>query len=95
MCKKKKDEVNKMEITYKVEAKCNKAIGLNVEFKGLTSIDEAFDCANTLTEAFPQVDVICEQTGEVAYSQYISTDFFTPTTEMGRAIFRAECDRYM
>ena len=84
-----------MEITYKVEAKCNRGKGLNVEFKGMESIEDAFECANTLTEAFPQVDVICEQTGEVAYSQYISLDFFTPTTEMGKAIFRAECDRYM
>ena len=94
MCKKNKGE-KEMEITYKVEAKCNMAKGINVEFKGFESIEDAFECANTLTEAFPQVDVICEQTGEVAYSQYISLDFFAPTTEMGRAIFRAECDRYM
>ena len=84
-----------MEITYKVEARCNMGKGINVELKGFEDIESAFECANTLTEAFPQVDVICEQTGEVAYSQYISLDFFTPTTEMGRAIFRAECDRYM
>ena len=82
-----------MEITYKVEAKCNMAKGINVEFKGFDTIQEAFECASTLTMAFPQVDVICEQTGEVMYSQYVSLDFFTAETEMGKAILRAEFDR--
>ena len=83
-----------MEITYKVEAKCNRALGINVEFKGIDNIDEAFECADTLEGAFPMVDVICEQTGEVMYSHYIAVDFFHPVCEMGKAIFRAECDRY-
>ena len=81
-----------MEITYKVEAKCNRASGINVEFKGIGDINAAFECAVSLTEAFPMVDVICEQTGEVAYSRYIATDHFKPSTEMGVAILKAECD---
>ena len=82
-----------METTYKVEAKCNQAKGINVEFKGFERIDEAFECADTLECAFPQVDIICEQTGEVMYSRYVSLDYFNPVVEMGKAIFRAECDR--
>lgn len=82
-----------MEITYKVEAKCNMGKGINVEFKGFEDIDEAFECADTLMKAFPQVDVICEQTGEVAYSQYISLDFFKAEEEMGKAILFAEFNR--
>lgn len=81
-----------MEITYKVEAKCNQVAGINVEFKGIHDIEHAFECAVTLTNAFPMVDVINEQTGEVVYSRYIATDFFHPVTEMGKAIFNAECD---
>jgi hypothetical protein len=83
-----------MEITYKVEAKCNKASGINVEFKGIGDIDVAFECADNLECAFPMVDVICEQTGEVMYSRYIATDYFHPAVEMGKAIHKAECDMY-
>lgn len=92
MCKKKKEEVNKMEITYKVEAKCNQVAGINVEFKGIGDINTAFECASNLEGAFPMVDIICEQTGEVVYSHYIATDFFHPIVEMGKAIFDAEYD---
>ena len=81
-----------MEITYKVEAKCNQFAGINVEFKGISDSDTAFKCAANLECAFPMVDVINEQTGEVVYSSYIATDFFHRTTEMGKAIFKAECD---
>ena len=81
-----------MEITYKVEAKCNQVAGINVEFKGIGDINTAFECADNLECAFPMVDIICEQTGEVMYSHYISTDFFHPVVEMGKAIFKAECD---
>lgn len=81
-----------MEITYKVEAKCNQVAGINVEFKGISDIATALKCAKDLECAFPMVDVINEYTGEVMYSHYISTDFFHPTTEMGKAIFVAECD---
>ena len=82
-----------MEITYKVEARCNQARGLNVEFKGIENINEAFECADTLECAFPDVRILCEQTGEVMYSHYVSLDYFQPVVEMGKAIFKAECDR--
>lgn len=81
-----------METTYKVEAKCNQNRGINVEFKGIGNIQTAFECAETLNKAFPMVDIINEQTGEVAYSRYVATEFFRPSDEMGRAIFKAECD---
>lgn len=81
-----------MEITYSVEAKCNQVAGINVEFKGIGDIDTAFECAVNLSDAFPMVDIINEQTGEVVYSRYIATDFFHRTTEMGKAIFNAECN---
>jgi hypothetical protein len=81
-----------MEITYKVEAKCNQVAGINVEFKGIGDSQAAIECAVTLTNAFPIVDVICEQTGEVMYSRYMSVDWFHSSDEMGRAIYKAECD---
>ena len=81
-----------MEITYKVEAKCNKTSGINVEFKGIGDISTAFEVAVALDGAFPMVDITNEQTGEVVYSHYIATEFFHPTVEMGKAIFKAECD---
>ena len=83
-----------MEITYKVEAKCNKTSGINVEFKGIGDIDTAFECADNLKGAFPMVDITNEQTGEVVYSHYIATDFFHPAVECGKAIFKAECDMF-
>lgn len=95
MCKKKKDEVIKMETTYKVEAKCNKTVGINVEFKGINDIETAFKCAETLDGAFPMVDIINEQTGEVVYSHYLATEFFEACTEMGTAIYKAEFDMYL
>ena len=84
-----------MEITYKVEAKCNQVAGINVEFKGISDIDTAFVCADSLECAFPMVDVVNEQTGEVVYSRYIATDFFHPATEMSKAILEAECHMFL
>lgn len=81
-----------MEITYKVEAKCNKTSGMNVEFKGIDDINTAFECAVNLECAFPMVDITNEYTGEVVYSRYIATEFFYPATEMGAAVFKAERD---
>ena len=81
-----------MEMTYTVNARCNQTSGMNVEFKGIGCINCAFECANTLECAFPLVDVICEQTGEVVYSRLIAIEFFNPSVEMGKAIFKAECD---
>jgi hypothetical protein len=80
-----------MEITYKVEAKCNEAKGINVEFKGISDKDSALECAGTLLYAFPCVDVICEQTGEVMYSRFVSPDWFEAEREPAKAIFEARC----
>lgn len=79
-----------MEITYKVEAKCNRTSGINVEFKGISNLDTAFECAENLEGAFPEVVIICEQTGEVVYSRYVATDFFLRCEEMAQAIFNAD-----
>lgn len=81
-----------MEITYSVEANCNQVAGIVVEFKGIGNIETAFECANNLKCAFPKVTVICDQTGEIVYSCYIANEFFHRTVEMGKAIFKAECD---
>ena len=81
-----------MEITYSVEAKCNKTSGMNVEFKGIGNLDSAIECATTLELAFPDITVICEQTGEIMYHRFVSFEVFKPIMEMGRAVFNAECD---
>ncbi len=81
-----------METTYLVTAKCNRASGINVEFKGIGDLDNAIECAVILIHAFPQVDIICEQTGEVMYSRYMSVDIYKADMEMGKAIFNAECE---
>ena len=94
MCKKKKEEVIKMEITYKVEAKCNQVAGINVEFKGIGDINTAFECVSNLEVAFPMVDIICEQTGEIMYHRLMSFEVFNPVVEMGKAIFKAECEMF-
>lgn len=80
-----------METTYKVEARCNRASGINVEFKGIGDISAAFDCCAELIRAFPDIIITCEQTGEIMYNQYVSLDCFNPSAEMGVAIFDAEC----
>lgn len=84
-----------MEITYKVKARCNKASGIDVKFKGIGDLEIAMECAITLELAFPDVVVICEQTGEVVYNRYMSFEMFHPVTEMGRAIHKAESDMYL
>jgi hypothetical protein len=81
-----------MEITYSVEARCNKTSGMNVEFKGIGNLDSAMECATTLELALPDVIVTCEQTGEIMYHCLMSFEVFKPIMEMGRAIFNAECD---
>ena len=81
-----------METTFRVEAKCNNKHGIEVAFKGFGDGASAMDCALTLSMAFPIVNVICEQTGEIMYDTHISPDWFTPRVEQGRAIMRAEMD---
>lgn len=83
-----------MEITYSVEAKCNKTSGINVEFKGVADLENAMEVATTLELAFPDVTVICEQTGEIMYHILMSFEVFKPIMEMGKAIHKAECDMY-
>lgn len=84
-----------MNSTYSVEATCNKGEGIDITFKGFKIVDEAFECATTLLTAFPDVRIVCEQTGEIMYNQYISLDYFNPTCEMGKAILLAEMERYI
>ena len=84
-----------MKFTYRVEAKSNTTTGMEVVFKGYTNKDDAMNCALTLMMAFPQVDVTCEQTGEVMYSEYVALDWFKAQVEQGKAIYHAECDRYI
>ena len=83
-----------MEITYKVEARCNKTSGMNVEFKGVADLENAMEVATTLELAFPDITVICEQTGEIMYHILKSFEVFNPIMEMGKAIHKAECDMY-
>ena len=81
-----------METTYGVQAKCDKTSGMNVEFKGIGELENAMEVATTLEMAFPDVIVICEQTGEIMYHILMSFEVFKPVTEMGKAIYKAECD---
>lgn len=81
-----------MEITYKVEAKCNEARGINVEFKGFLDKGFALECADILLGAFPHVDIICEQTGEVMWSRFVSPDWFEAEYEPAKAIYLVERD---
>jgi len=83
-----------METTYSVEAKCDKTSGMNVEFKGIDNLESAMACVTTLELAFPNITVICEQTGEIMYHRLMSFEIFNPSMEMGKAIFKAECDMY-
>ena len=83
-----------MEITYSVEAKCNKTRGMNVEFKGVGDLESAMKVATTLELAFPDITVICEQTGEIMYHRLMSFEVFNPVIEMGKAVFNAECDMW-
>lgn len=76
--------------TYQVNAKCNKTQGIDVTFKGIATLEQAFECANTLEGAFSDVNIVCEQTGEVMYNRYVATDCYNPHIEMGKAIFTAE-----
>lgn len=84
-----------MTTTYKVEAKCNRTEGINVEFKGVATISQALLVAHELQTAFPQIDVICEQTGEVMFNIYVAIDLYEPTEPRGKAIYLAECELYV
>ena len=81
-----------MEMTYKVEAKCNKAQGMNVEYKGIPTAEGALGVAAILAEAFPCIDVISEYSGEVIYSLYIASEYFDPQTSEAKALYMVECE---
>jgi hypothetical protein len=83
-----------MENTYKVEARSNKAQGINVEYKGIPTAEDALGVAAILAEAFPCIDVTSEYSGEVIYSLYISLDYFDPQTSEAMAICAVECNKH-
>ena len=66
--------------TYVVIANNCNSPKITYEVKGLPEKSALF-LANHLTEAFRQVDVTCEQTGEVLYSVYYNDSFRKPTMD--------------
>ena len=63
-----------MEFTYKVEANNCNSPRITFEAGGLTDKASKF-LAENLSQAFRDVRVTCEQTGEIMYSVYYSEDF--------------------
>lgn len=78
-----------MENTYVVEAKCMVEEGIDVKFKGL-GLEHALRAERILASAFPDVVVICEQTGEIVHTICYSFGIFHASLSMGEAIDRAE-----
>ena len=74
-----------MKNTYTVTAKSCENPNITIEYKGLCGecLDE---CVEELNTAFRSVEVICEQTGEVAYSLYVGADWFVPFGSHGEVI---------
>lgn len=66
--------------TYSVKADNCNAPKITYEVKELSAKSALF-LANHLVEAFRQVDVTCEQTGEVMFSMYYNDDFHKPTMD--------------
>lgn len=64
-----------MKTTYTVTAKSLDYKNLVVSFGDLSCLG-AKTVAEMLGYAFPQIDIICDQTGEVAYNHYKSPDWF-------------------
>lgn len=67
-------------LTYSVKADNCNTPKITYEVKGLTERSALF-LANHLVEAFRQVDVTCEQTGEIMFSVYYNDDFRKPTLD--------------
>ena len=67
-------------LTYSVKADNCNAPKITYEVKGLASKSALF-LAKHLTEAFRSVEVVCEQTGEIAYQTYYNDDFRKPTID--------------
>ena len=61
--------------SYSVSADTCESPKITVEYKGL-SMDKARQVAMALEGAFRKVDVICEQTGEVMYNVYYSSEYY-------------------
>lgn len=61
--------------SYSVSADTCENPKITVEYKGL-SMDKARQVAMALEGAFRKVDVICEQTGEVMYNVYYSSEYY-------------------
>lgn len=65
-----------MKTTYTVTAKSLDYKNLVVSFGELSCLS-AISVSEILGYAFRQIDIICDQTGEVAYNHYKSPDWFT------------------
>ena len=66
--------------TYVVTANNCNTPKITYEVNGLSEKSALF-LANHLVEAFRQVDVICEQTGEIMFSVYYNDNFRKPTMD--------------
>ena len=64
-----------MKTTYTVTAKSLDYKNLTVSFGDLSCL-KAKTVAEMLGYAFRQIDIVCDQTGEVAYNHYKSPDWF-------------------
>lgn len=66
-----------MKTTYTVTAKSLDHKNLSISFGDLSRF-----CATAVAEilgcGFRNIDIICDQTGEVAYNHYKSPDWFSP-----------------
>lgn len=67
-------------LTYSVKADNCNAPKITYEVKGLAAKSALF-LANHLVEAFRNVEVVCEQTGELTYNVYYNDDFRKPTMD--------------
>jgi hypothetical protein len=67
-------------LTYSVKADNCNAPKITYEVKGLAKKSALF-LANHLVEAFRNVEVLCEQTGELVYNVYYNDDFRKTTMD--------------
>ena len=69
-----------MPTTYSVKADNCNSLKITYEVQGLAAKSALF-LANHLSEAFRNVEVVCEQTGEIAYQFYYNDDFRKTTMD--------------
>ena len=74
-----------MEITYQVIADNCNSTKITFEKRGLTK-NTAKYVAKVMCDAFRDVRVICEQTGEIMFNKYYNDDFFPTTIKEVEAI---------